>query len=50
MIEDLPDAERSEPQEQGTVQPQTDKVSDRKKPTPRKSAVSAHVDPMAVST
>jgi hypothetical protein len=47
MIEDLPNTAN---QNQVQVQPQIEKPSDRKKPVPRKSAVSAHVDPMAVLT
>jgi hypothetical protein len=47
VIEDLPNMEIPK---QVPVPPQIEKSSDRKKPVPRKSAVSAHVDPMAVLT
>jgi hypothetical protein len=48
LIEDLPQAKESGSRTRS--QPNTEKAIDRKKPTPRKSAVSAHVDPMAVLT
>jgi hypothetical protein len=47
VIEDLPNTEI---QTQAPASPLTEKPTDRKKPVPRKSAVSAHVDPMAVLT
>lgn len=50
MIEDLPDTERSADKEQTPAPPLIGKSPERKKPSPRKSAVSAHVDPMAVLT
>jgi hypothetical protein len=48
LIKDLPQAKESSLRIQS--QPNTEKEIDQKKPTPRKSAVSAHVDPMAVLT
>ena len=50
MIEDQPIMIEPKSRKQGTTQPLQDKTNDRKKPSPRKSAVSAHVDPMTVLT
>lgn len=47
MIEDLTNQEIAK---EAPAPPLIEKPPDRKKPTPRRSAVSAHVDPMAVLT
>jgi hypothetical protein len=50
VIEDSPNPEISNDRNRAPTPPLMEKASDRKKPTPRRSAVSAHVDPLAVLT
>jgi hypothetical protein len=50
MIEDEAAFQNRKEKRQIPSQPLQDKTNDRKKPNPRQSAVSAHVDPMAVLT
>jgi hypothetical protein len=50
IIEDQPIMIEPKARKQGTTQPLQDKTNNQKKPSPRKSAVLAHVDPMTVLT